>query len=610
MKKLLAILLAVMLLVGCGKRKNPKSTEGTTAPTEVPLPPDTVTLYIPDSPVEQQTGGAVRIYGLPTDTYFRIANMGNYLLLMGQKGLTVLAGEQGGVTAKLETASIDTNTALDVAATGVAYYDPVVRKVTVLNPYLQVAASMALPEDMMGSPCISIVKNEVFYSTGSELRAMNMTTGISRLLRQQTASTQDLLGAYFDGTVLLCQITDAEGDVSTEYISAETGQTIAQGHAEVTLQTHGAGYIALWQDGILQQTAFGVRGEDPGSLRVLQPAQEVSGGRAVIPAMNAVVDYAQTESGLELTYYDLNTGKCAARTVLPGVQSPILFCGSDGEVSLLATDAATSAHTLYRWEVTKSALADETVHTGPLFTAENPDAEGLAECRALADSYQTQYGVKLLFWQDAIKVTGGYTLTPEHQPQVIMEMLEQLQPVLTHFPQSFLQKTVEAGWIRIALVREIAGGDDWVQFWENGDCWIILSTETDIPNSVLQGITYGIDSHVLGNSRELDTWADLNPEGFAYTYSTHVTGNTAYLSDENRAFVDARSMTYPHEDRCRIFYYATLPGKADVFRSPIMQSKLLRLCKGVREAYNLQKKTDTYIWEQYLETSLAYVPAK
>jgi hypothetical protein len=326
--------------------------------------------------------------------------------------------------------------------------------------------------------------------------------------------------------------------------------------------------------------------------------------------MNAVVDYAATAAGLELTYYDLATGKCTAKTVLPGVQNPIAFCGSGSEIGLLATDTATAAHALYRWDITKSAVAEEAVYIGPLFTAENPDTEGLAECRTLADSYQSQYGVKLLLWQDAVQTTGGYTLTPEYQPQVIQEMLEQLQPVLTLFPASFLQKTVEAGWIRIALVRSIAGGEDWVQFWEGGDCWIILSTDTDIAASALQGIAYGIDSHVLGNSRELDTWAELNPKDFAYTYSAHVAGNAAYVSGENRAFADMRSMTYPHEDRCRIFYYATLPDMADMFKSPIMQAKLLRLCKGIREAYNLQKKTETYIWEQYLDTSLAYETKK
>lgn len=605
MKRLWIILLAALLLTGCGrKKKDPQPTESVSN-----LPPP-VTLYVPSSDVEKKTGGAVRFYELEDDTYFGISRMGNHMLLMGNKGLTVLTGEVGEVKATLETDTVRAGTVMDVAATGVAYYNPNSRVVTVLNPQLQAAGKMELPKEILGDPCISIVKNEVFYSTGSEVRALNMTTGISRLLRQQTASTQTLLGTYFDGKVLLCRITDADGDVSTEYISAETGQTLAPGREDTALLTVGDSYIAQWQEGVLQQTAFGDRGAASQSLHAQPPAAEAKGGRAVIPAANRVVDHAMTETGLELTCYDLNSGNAIGRTVLPGVRAPIAF-GSDGsDIFMLATDTDKTRHALYRWNPSKSGTGDETVYTGPLYTAENPDTQGLAECRALADTYQTQYGVKILLWQDAVKVTGGYTLIPEYHPQVINAMMEKIKPVLAQFPEKFLLKTVEAGWIRIALVRQIEGGADWVQFWEGKDCWVILSAETDVVSGLLQGISYGVDAHVLGNSRELDTWAELNPAGFKYTYSAHVTGNTNYLAEGKRSFADLQSMTYPHEDRCRIFYYASLPQRAEMFKSPTMQAKLLRLCKGIREAYNLQKRTETFVWEQYLETSLAFIPEK
>jgi len=603
MKRLMIILLAALLLTGCGRKKT--DTQPTESGSDIPTP---VTLYVPSSNVEKKTGGAVRVYDLEDDTYFGISDMGSHLLVMGNKGLAVLTGEVGEVKATLQTDAVRAGTVMDVAPTGMAYYQPNSRVVTVLSPQLQVAGKMELPKEIVGDPCISIAKNEVFYSTGSELRALNMTTGISRLLRQQTASAQTLLGAYFDGTVLLCQITDADGDVSTEYISAETGQTLTDGREDTALLTVGNRYIAQWQEGVLQQTAFGIRGEAPQSLQLLPPTAEAKGGRAVIPAVNRVVDYAMTDTGLELTCYDLDSGKRVGRTVLPGVRAPIAFSGSGSDIYMLATDTERTCHALYRWNVAKSATGEEMVYTGPLYTAENPDTEGLAQSRALADTYQTQYGVKLLLWQDAVKVTGGYTLTPEYHPQVINGMLEKIKPVLEQFPEKFLLKTVEAGWIRIALVREIAGDADWVQFWDGKDCWVILSAETDVVSSLLQGIAYGVDAHVLGNSREFDTWSELNPSGFDYTYSAHVTGNTKYLSETNRAFADLQSMTYPHEDRCRIFYYACLPQRAELFQSSVMQAKLLRLCKGIREAYNLQKRTETFVWEQYLETSLAYVP--
>jgi len=601
MKRLFLILLIVAMLAGCGKKDVAPS-----AATEAPLPIDTTNcIYIQGSAVEQQTGGAVRAYGLENDTYFGLYAMGSNLLLLHQKGLTVLTGEYGERTASLETRELHPNSVMDIAPTGIAYYSPNSRTVTVLNPRLQEASRMELPKEIVGNPQISIARNEVYYTTGNEIRALSMTTGISRLLRQQSSGTQALLGTYFEGTDLLIQITDELGGVDTEYISTQTGQTLSQGQLPTMLSTYGEQYYAFLQDGVAVQTAFGTRGGDSQSLLVPYPA---NGGRALLPNINGAVDYIPTEEGISLTYYDLS-GQHTAQVVLNQVHSPIAFCSDGTGVWMLATDGENTCHALYRWDVTKSVTADEQVYTGPLYTAENPDTEGIAQCAELANTYQKQYGVKLLLWKDAVNTTGGYTLTPEHNPQVITGMLEKIQPVLAQFPENFLQKTVEAGWVRIALVREIEGNRNFVQFWEDGDCWIIISAKADAADALLQNLGYGVDSHVLGNSRDFDTWDGLNPAGFTYPYSSNVDVSSGYLVGSNRAFTDALAMSYPHEDRCRVFYYAMLPDQGELFQSPILQAKLLRICEGIREAYKLEKKTETYLWEQYLTSPIAYVPA-
>lgn len=597
MKRFLILLLAVFLLAGC-KKQPPVNTEPTT-PVE-----ETKGLYVPDSAVEQGTDGAVRMYSLPEDTYFDITGMGTNVLAAGQKGLTLLAGEKAEIVATLETADITPVSALDTHATGIAYYVPNTRQVYVLNPQLQPVTQLTLPENVVGRPVICLARYEVYYSNGTEIRALNMNTGISRLLRRQTAATQSLVGVYFNGEVLLGQFANETGVAQLTYISTQTGQTLEGGQGISNLQTSGSDYFAYWLDGNIRQMVFGVRGGV--SQRFLAPTipEDKVGGRVPLPTMHGVVDYIETDDGLELTYYDLRTGKKASQVVIPGMKAPAKI-HSDGTHIWLLT--AGQENTLYRWEVSKSLVQDEAVYTGVLHTPDNPDTEGLAQSRKKADEYQKQYGVKILLWQDAVVHTGGHTLVAEYKPQAIDAFLEEIQPVLAYFPEKFLQKTVEKGWLQIAFVQSIDGDKDWVQFWEEGDCWILLSVKCDAAKSLIQGIAYGIDSHVLGNSRKYDTWNQINPNGFAYSYSDKAEEKAAYLSGTTRAFTDTMAMTYPHEDRCRVFYNAMLLDNAEMFASPIMKEKLLRVCTGIREAYGLEKKTDTYIWEQYLDTSLAYV---
>lgn len=598
MKRLWILLLAAVLLAGC-KQQPP---EATTEPTEVVE--ETKGLYVPDSGVEQATDGAVWMYALPEDTYFDLTGMGSNVLVVGQKGLTVLSGEQATVVATLETSNITSVSVMDTDATGMAYYIPNDRQINVYNPQLQAVVQLALPETVMGKPVISFSKYEVYYSTGTEIRALSMNTGISRLLRQQTAANLTLLGAYFGGEVLLCQYTNESGVAQMTYISTETGQTLKSAHGISNLQTYGADYFAYWLDGTVRQNVFGTRGgETKCFLGPALPEDKVC-GRVAMPIMRGVVDYVETDAGLELNYYNLNTGKRTAQVVIPGLKAPTKFHSDGTHIWILSAD---SQAVLYRWNISRSAIVDEENYTAQLYTADNPDTEGLQNCKDLASAYEKQYGVKLLLWQDAVARAGGHTLVAEHKTQVIEGMLEQMKPVLESFPEKFLLKTVEKGWLRIALVQSIDGGKDWAQFWEEGDCWILISAKSDAAKALIQGIAYGIDSRVIGNSRKYDVWNQLNPAGFAYSYSDTANAVQKYLEGKTRAFTDVTAMTYPHEDRCRVFYNAMLPDNSEMFTSSVMKEKLLRVCMGIREAYGLEKSEETYLWEQYLDTSLAYV---
>ena len=65
-------------------------------------------------------------------------------------------------------------------------------------------------------------------------------------------------------------------------------------------------------------------------------------------------------------------------------------------------------------------------------------------------------------------------------------------------------------------------------------------------------------------------------------------------------------MTFPKEDRARIFDCALAEGNAELFASKTMQNKLRQLCVGIRNAFDWKKDERAFLWEQYLETPLAY----
>lgn len=590
MKKLLAVLAACLLLTACGRG-------GTGTEPSEETQPETVGLYNPESLVEQQTGGAVRAYPLDDSNYVGLASMGSKLLLIRDDGtMTVLAGDQCEIAAVLELGAVlpAYRTAFDTADTGAAYFSQDTNQVLRLNPQLQQSAVYDLPDNIQGMPAVSLGTREVYYFTGQELRALNMQSGVSRLIRNYDGE-MTFAGMYFDGAVLACQTGDGQGGQKVLYISTQTGQTLSQDPQLIGLQTYGDSYFAMRQDGQITQRIFGLLDGQAQSLNLNEQAGRLT---AALP-LDGVISYVADESGLGISFYDLESGLRSAAVTLEGVGDPAVWHADQQYVWILAYE--NEKQVLYRWDISKSAVQEETVYTGPLFTYQSPDTEGLARCQSRVDTMNQAYGVRIHIWEDALGQTGGYTMTGEHQVVPINGLLDQLENVLAKFPEKFLQSTVEAGWVRICLVRSIDNEAGYVQYWAEGDCYIAVSLDADVQNAFLVGLGYAVDSHVVGNSRDFDTWNELNPQGFTYGQIQNT-----LLEGENRAFVDAESMQNPYEDRSRMIACAMMEGKEEVFSSEIMQKKLLRICMGIREAYGLEKSTQTYFWEQYLNQSLAY----
>lgn len=592
MKKLLLMLLAfVLVLAGCGNQ----APEETSAPTTEPTEPSG--LYAENSAIEQKTQGAVRVYDLD-GTYESLTAIGSELLLYSageQTKLHLLTGPRLLTAAELELPFDLTDTSFRTIYSGLVYYDKATCEAVYLNSQLQETERVKLPEDIQGYPAFSSNGNEIFYCVGQEIRVLDSQQGFSRLIKSHTCKSQALLDCYFDGNLLACSVENEAGEYSTLYISGETGQTLYTDDGLLTLRTYDDTYFVNRMDGSVEQRLFGSFTQQPGSQLNVWEGSPVSALE-----LGGIVCYNQTaDTGMQLDFYELESGKKTSSVVIPTQEIPLAFYADrwSGNLWILTKTQ------LLSWNVKKTPVQDEQIYTSQAYTASAPDEAGLNQCRDRADDLEDKHSVAIRLWQSAVKYTGGYSVEPEYQTRAINNCLDQLDAVMSELPEYFLYKSVNTR-IRICIVRSIAGSADAVQYWYDGDAFILLPAAADVRNAFMDALSYVVDSHVLGNSPAYDYWNALNPEGFIYGDET--TYSQEYLEGENVAFFSEEAMTSVTEDRCQVFLQAVQPDNAEAFQSEIMQKKLLLLCQAIRDAWRWEKKSETYIWEQYLTEPIAY----
>lgn len=591
MKKMFALLLALMLLlVGCANG----DADQTQSPTTETTPKG---YYEENSQLETQTEGAVRQYRLPDKGYLWIKSIGDRLLLASDTDpaqLRLLSGDTciPVATQQLTGEFLHCSEAL---FNGFFYYDAANHAVLCLDPQLQQTQQISLPTGAT-SPVISQDGSQIFYCVGQEIRALDITRKLSRLVKTQSVEKQTLVGTCFEGKILICNVEVSDGNTDTLYISTENGQTLKTENNIRALYSYEDSYLIERMDGTVLQRIAGTFGGDAKQLNIddtyLASALELGGA----------IGYSTDENGLHLNYYDLATGKKTAALSMPGNVQPQAFLADrwSGFIWILASDSSDNGMLLLRWDTKASAIEDEKQYVGTLFTVDNPDTASMDLLNDRISALNKKYGVRIRIWKDAVKSPGSYTLVPEHQISAITDLLDKLETVLAEFPKSFISKSISSK-VRICLVRSVDGQAKGVQYWSGSNAFIALSTGVDVRTEFLKTIGFVIDSHVLGNSPKYDYWDTLNPSNFMYGGTI----DESLAAGENRAFVDVESMSSGTIDRSRVFWQAMLPENADMFKSETMQKKLTMLCKAIRDAWNTEKSTDVFPWEQYLTKPIA-----
>lgn len=237
----------------------------------------------------------------------------------------------------------------------------------------------------------------------------------------------------------------------------------------------------------------------------------------------------------------------------------------------------------------------------PYYPSDAPDTAGLEECQKEVQALEDRYGLRILLW-DA--VPEGAVSVGEHLVPVIRRELAVLEQRLSVFPENMIRRA--AGHfpeLYFCPVRKMAEAFPCGAFRQDANLYILIESGGS-GEAFYHALFHALETGILSRSHALDRWNELNPAGFFYDEdyaANRLRDSGIYLTGEHQAFASRFSMSFPREDRAEVFAQAMLPGKETLFTSPVMQAKLASICRGIRDAFELEDYDRMLPWEQYLK---------
>ena len=611
MKRIICAVLVCLLLCGCGG----PAVEDTRPVQPAVVPTEPSGSYEAGSPLEQSSGGAVRVYPQTIEAIWDIRTMGQDVLVFSGTDTLTLTRLTGENLFRIAQTELDIYISADapslyISEDRVIYYDYQTRELVHLDGQLQPIRRVAMPEDLTGEPVLTKDRSRFYYCTAQGLRYLDMESGISRLVKEMHFADQFVQDLLLGDSVVRVAVADEDGWGETLFLDAETGALMGAIQDEMQLTSGEDWFYASRQEGLICQMIFG-NGEE---VHQLHPKDYMDSGVFIPDCHGAVLSHWENEE-LTLDYYDLASG-CRTNSLQMGAQCPVSLTGGENGLLYFLIFREDGTQAICRWDTKTAKIEEDTAYTGPWYTMDSPDKAGLAECRAYAEKLSQQFSLNIQLVPEAINLKPeNYDLIPEYQVPVIWDALTQLETLLRAYPAGMFPASVEGlenGKLTLLLVRDIRGSYtpgslDGLHFWLDDESFVALAMGDTLERTVYHQLFHALETRLLSRSIACYRWDELNPKGFAYDYdyiANQSRDGSEYLEDTTRSFIDTYSMSFPKEDRARVMEYACMPGNESYFISYTMQKKLRALCEGIREAYDLQDYPEALLWEQYLESPI------
>jgi len=608
MKKWLITLAAVLLLSGCGQVQETVPTAQPTQATEPPRPAETC--YVSDSVTERGTDGAVKQYAMDAAVE-GFTRMGDGLLVYtADAQLSLLGGEDLQVLYRrqLENPLDWTGAGMVVTGERLAYFDAETDSYVTLSGTLSMLSQAQVTGGITAGPVMASDFNTVYYAQGTGIRALDLGTGVSRLLRQENAEIVSIDGVFFGGTVLRYTRRLADGALQTCFVDSEDGSAFhtADFHGQlVSWENRYAGILTSSHP--LGQTGHVVCGDLDGTLRVLETA--ASWERALFPGQGLVILQRMEQLGLSLRCYSLDSGSLMAAVMVPHREEYFaLGCVDGGRIWL--GDGVSEK--FFCWDTGMTPAEENDGSLENYYSLGSPDEEGMARCMAKAEALEDRFGVVISFDRRDNRTTGvDYDGYLDYQPRMYAAALAALETALNRLPDWLperMAQCTEKDRLEIVLVddfdpaRGYPGGEGTVSM-DGGQATVWVSMSAELEQLLYHQLFHVAEVRIQNTRDGFSDWEDMNPEGFVYAgeeaYAAGMLQDSEYLTFGTNYFADEYGMVGPREDRAQIFVYAVMEGQEERFASEAMQAKLERICYLLRKAYWMDKG-EMAVWEQYL----------
>ena len=250
--------------------------------------------------------------------------------------------------------------------------------------------------------------------------------------------------------------------------------------------------------------------------------------------------------------------------------------------------------------------------------------DSLKPLRTEADKLEEKYGVEIYLGEECSNILGGYTVAPLTEYSRVEDALEMLDEEMSKYPENFFEQ-FDYSWIKgldIYLAGTLKGIKEDVLNYAGGfkaiynekialvlDC-NDLAVESIFHHELCHAIEEKIVDASYSEENPMfhdDKWNAMNPYADMYTYTYANYGFSKYQKytydrdEKGSYFVDSYAMTYPSEDRARLFESVMSEELFDIDfeRAPNLMKKINYFATCMRQVFDTTGWEDV-LWEEYL----------